>query len=121
MSKRYENLEKAMCNELDKLDKKYGSESTEMSPSDLEHADMIYHALKSAATYHAMVDAEEEMDDGYSGYGRMYRSGRAYPKGSSYRRMRDSRGRFVSRDMGGDGYSGGYPMEYIDPYWDRRY
>ena len=101
--KRYENIEKAMCNELEKLDKKYGSESGEMSPTDLEHIDTIYHALKSAATYHAMKDAEHDMDG--------YRSGR----------MRDPRtGRYVSRDMDG-WYSGRYPMEYIDPNWDRRY
>lgn len=121
---RYENLEKAMCKELEKLDKKYGGETGEMSPNDLETADKIYHALKSAATYHAMKDTEEE--EGYSGEsGRSYRRGRSYRGGSygSYEgemagaRGRSPRtGRYVSRD---DGYSGGYPMEYMDPYYGR--
>jgi len=103
--KRYENLEEAMCNELEKLDKKYGGEHAEMSVQDAEKADLLYHALKSAATYHAMKDAEgwEEKD----------------ASGRSYRRGRDSMGRYVSRDMGGysgyDGYSGHYP-EWMPPY-----
>lgn len=110
----YENLEKAMCKELEKLDKKYTSE-VEMNPTDLERADMIYHALKSAATYHAMKDAEDwDEEDGDS---RSFRRG-----GRSYARYRNPRtGRYMSRGMDYDGYSGRYPMEYIDPYWDRRY
>ena len=121
MTKRYENLEKAMCNELEKLDKKYGGDIAEMSVPDAEKADMLYHALKSAATYHAMKDAEEEDAD----WGEDSRSGR----GRSYARYRSPRtGRYVSRDMGdysgrypGEyGYSGTYPMDYITPYWDRR-
>jgi len=90
----YENLEKAMCRELEKLDKKYGGETGEMSTQDAEKADMLYHALKSAATYHAMKDADgwEEKD----------------VSGRSYYRGRDAMGRYISRDM--DGYSGHYPM-----------
>lgn len=107
MSDRYENLEKAMCKELEKLDKKYTS-NTEMDATDADRADKLYHALKCAATYHAMKDAEEE-DDGYSG---------AY-RGRSYARGRDARGRYMrSRDME---YSGHYPMDYVDPYWNRGY
>ena len=122
MAERYEHLEKAMCKELEKLDKKYTAD-TEMTEQDAERADKLYHALKSAATYHAMKDAEEwdeeEGEEGYSGNSRM-RGGRSY-RGGSYRRGRDMRtGRWVSRDME-PGYSGHYPMEYIDPYWDRRY
>lgn len=115
---RYENLEKAMCRELEKLNKKYGGDVNEMSPADLENADKIYHALKSAATYHAMKDAEEEDWEGHSGEGRPTRmGGRSYRDGMSYARYRSPRtGRYISR---GDGYSGYYPMEYIDPYWDR--
>lgn len=109
MSDRYENLEKAMCKELEKLDKKYTA-NTEMDAVDADRADKLYHALKCAETYHAMKDAAEEEEDGYSGM--PYR-------GRSYARMRDARGRYMrSRDMG---YAGTYPMEYIDPYWDRRY
>ena len=118
MADHYKNLEKAMCKELEKLDKKYTAE-VEMSPTDAERADLLYHALKSAATYHAMKDAEEEgwsEEDEESG--RSYRMGR----GRSYARTRDYRtGRYMSRGGGPEmDYSGRYPMEYIDPMWDRR-
>lgn len=123
--KRYENLEEAMCMELDKLDKKYGGEQGEMSVQDAEKADLLYHALKSAATYYAMKDAEEwdeEMEG--SGEGRSSRSGRSsYGRGgsgrssyNSYARGRDSMGRFTSREM--DGYSGHYP-EWMPPMYPR--
>jgi hypothetical protein len=116
MAEHYKNLEKAMCKELEKLDKKYTAD-VEMTPTDAERADMLYHALKSAATYHAMKDAEDEdWDEGDEESGRPYRMNR----GRSYARARDSRtGRYMSRDGGMD-YSGRYPMEYIEPYWDRR-
>ena len=113
---RYEHLEKAMCDELAKLNKKYAAGS-EMSEQDMERADKLYHALKSAATYHAMKDAEEwdEKEEGEDGRS-FRRNGRSYAK---YRNPRT--GRYMSRGMDWDGYSGHYPMEYIDPYWDRRY
>ena len=103
---RYEHLEKALCKELEKLDKKYGGNMDEMSEQDAHKADMLYHALKSAETYHAMKDAEDE--DGYSG--NYMRRGRSYARGRSPRT-----GRYISRDMG---YSGRYPMEYMDGGWD---
>lgn len=107
--KRYENLEEAMCNELEKLDKKYGGEHAEMSVQDAEKADLLYHALKSAETFYAMKDSYDDM-----GSGRSYRDGR----GESYaRRGRDSMGRYTSRDMG-EGYSGHYP-EWMPPYYNR--
>lgn len=119
MAERYEHLEKAMCKELEKLDKKYTAD-VEMSEQDAERARKLYHALKSAETYHAMKDAEEWDDEGEEGYSEargMRRGGR------SYRRGRDMRtGRYMSRGMDEPGYSGHYPMEYIDPmYWERRY
>ena len=73
----------------------------------------MYHSLKSAATYYAMKEAEEEdeMEERYSERG----GGRGY-RGASYARN----GRMGRRD--GGYYSGYYPsMENIDPYWDRRY
>lgn len=113
---RYEHLEKAMCRELEKLDKKYTSDPGEMSLQDLDTADKIYHALKSAATYYAMKDAEEEESE-YSGDGSA-RRGRSYRRGmSGYRGRSPITGRYVSRD---DGYSMGYPMESYGPYWDGR-
>lgn len=111
--KHYENLEQAMCKELEMLDKKYASEQGEMSTADVEKADILFHALKSAATYHAMKDAEDWDEDdsriGRSNYGRGGdRSGR---------RGRDSMGRYTSRDMD---YSGHYP-EWMPPYYGGRY
>ena len=91
--KRYENLEEALCKELEMLNKKYSGDVGEMSVQDVEKADKLYHALKSAATYHAMKDAE-----GWEGRD---------ASGRSYRRGRDSMGRYTSY---GPGYSGeGYP------------
>ena len=106
--KRYENLEEAMCNELEKLDKMYAGNNMEMSVQDVEKADILYHALKSAATYHAMKDADEWEDKDASG--------------RSYKRGRDSMGRYSGRGNGGypgyDGYSGGYP-EWAPPMYPR--
>ncbi|MBP5442280.1 MAG: hypothetical protein J6Y60_03485 [Treponema sp.] len=101
---RFENIDKRMKKELSKLDKKYENDSSEMSSQDLELADCLFHALKSAETYYAM---QESGEGGYSGeYGG---SGRSY--GNSYARGRDSRGRYTSREMSRDGgYSGHYPM-----------
>ena len=126
MGKKYENLEEAMCRELEMLDKKYGSERAEMDPKDVELADVLYHALKSAATYHAMKDAEEwEEEDEDSGEMRGSRTGRGYGRGGygrSYRRGRDAMGRYTSRDMGHpeEMYSGHYP-EWMPPYYPSRY
>lgn len=122
MADRYEHLEKALCKELEKLDKKYTAD-VEMTEQDADRANKLYHALKSAETYHAMKEAEDEEFEGYSENngrgGRSYRA--AYRGDGSYAPRRSpTTGRFVSRNMG-DGYSGGYPMDYIDPYWDRRY
>lgn len=113
--KHYENLEDAMCRELELLDKKYGSEKSEMDPKDVERADVLYHALKSAATYHAMKDAEDWDEEESGARGRM-NGGRSYA-----RRGRDSMGRYTSRDMyHDDGYSGHYP-EWMPPYYPQRY
>lgn len=109
--KRYENLEETMCKELEKLDKKYAGEVAEMTMQDAEKADMLYHALKCAETYHAMADAREmEMSGDY---------------GRSYARGRDRMGRYVSRDMGGrSGHYYPYPPQYPASYdggYDWRY
>ena len=99
--KRYDHLEQAMCKELEKLDKKYQNDVPEMSVQDVEKIDVLYHALKSAETYYAMKESEEWDEDDS-------RSGRSYGRGGdrSYRRGRDSMGRYTSRDME---YSGHYP------------
>lgn len=100
----YENLEQAMCKELDRLDKKYANDLPEMSVQDVEKADVLYHALKSATTYHAMKDADEWEDKDASGRG--------------YRRGRDSMGRYTSGGgYPGYGYSGS--PEWMPPYYPR--
>ena len=103
--KRYENVDKALCHEMDKLDKKYAGD-VEMSMQDLEMIRLLLSSMVKSQTYYAMKE-ESEWDDTGSGDGRSYRDGR------SYARRRDSMGRFVSRGM--DGYSGHYP-EYMPPY-----
>lgn len=116
MANHYEHLEKAMCKELDRLDKKYMEDLPEMSVQDVERADILYHALKSAATYYAMKDAEgydeDDMEGSRSGRSSYGRGG----QGRSYARGRDSMGRYASRDM--EGYSGHYP-EWMPPYYGR--
>ena len=113
--KHYENLEEAMCKELEALDKKYAGEPGEMTTSDVEKADILYHALKSAATYHAMKDAEDWDEDEMSRGGRDYSGRRGMDR--SGRRGRDAMGRYTSRDMD---YSGHYP-EWMPPYYGGRY
>lgn len=58
--KNYDILEQMMCKELDMLVKKYTTATTtEMDVNDLKKIDMLYHALKSKATYDAMNEANE--------------------------------------------------------------
>lgn len=114
---RYENIDKKLHKELQKIDKKLENDSTEMSAQDIELVDCVYHALKSAEGYYAMIEGGEM---GFSGgY-----SGNSYGSGNSYARGRDSRGRYASREMSREGgYSGGrYPMmpmygSYDDGRW----
>lgn len=131
MYERYEHLDKALCKELEKLDKKYTAD-VEMSETDLARAKDLRKTLYYGELYDSMKEEsewDEEGEDGYSGEGRSNRRGGRSSRGGSYRggggsyaqRRSPYTGQFMSREMGGGGYSGGYPMEYIDPYWDRRY
>lgn len=130
--KYYDNIEEKLCNELDKLDKKYAGD-VEMSMQDLEMLRLLLSSAVKLDTHYAMME-EAEMDDDTEASGRrgddgrMY-SGRSYgmrgeEDGRSYRRARDSMGRFTSRDMGpmsgNYGYSGHYP-EWMPPYYGGRY
>lgn len=112
---RYENIDKRFKKELSKLDKKFENDGTEMTSQDLELADCLFHAMKSAETYYAMSEAGE---GGYSG--NEY-SGRSYC--NSYARGRDSRGRYASREMSREGgYSGHYPpMPYYSGEYEGRW
>lgn len=105
--KRFENLDDALCAELDKLDKKYAGDVGEMAVQDVEKADKLYHALKSAETYYAMRDSDEWEDKDASG--------RSYA-----RRGRDDMGQFTSRSPR-YGYSGNYGNGWPDMGYSGRY
>lgn len=86
----FEGICEALHREMDQLDEKFAN-GAHMSGQELEHIDMMAHALKSLATYEAMQGSSE-----YGSY-----DGGSYARGRS--RMT---GRYVSRDGGYDGYSG---------------
>lgn len=106
----FENLENVLCQELEELDEKY-KDGQEISAGDLQKADLVFHALKSAETYKAMKDGGM-MDEGQSerSYGGSY--------GGSYARGRSRMSNRYSRT--GSMRSGYDPRNMIDPYWDRR-
>ena len=112
--KRYENIDDALCREMDKLDKKYAND-TEMTRQDLEMIRLLYSAMLKAQTIEAMDEDRGWEDEDMEGSGRRGNDGRMY-SGRSYRRGRDSMGRYTSRDM--DGYSGHYP-EWMPPMYPR--
>ena len=103
---RYENIEKKLHKELQKIDKKLENDA-DMSAQDIEMVDCVFHALKSAETYYAMADGD--MMSGNYGYD---------GGGNSYARGRDARGRYTSSEMSREGYSGRYPMM---PYYSGEY
>lgn len=92
---RHELLEHKMCEEVKLIEKKYENNSSEMGIEDIKKLDLLYHALKSKATYDAMKEAEEY------GYDRSQMSGRAMPRMDGH--YYDDRG-----------YSGSYPPR---PRW----
>lgn len=111
--KTYENIDKALCREMEKLDKKYAGD-VEMSRTDLETIRLLRSAMLKGQTIEAMEE-DREWDDDMDESGRRGNDGRMY-SGRSYRRGRDAMGRYTSRDMySGDGYSGHYP-EWMPPY-----
>ena len=118
--KRYENIEHKMCEELDKLDKELATRNGDMTLQELEMVRLIYSTLKSREMYFGMVGEDDDDMDG-SGDGMMPHGERSYygRGGRSYRRGRDSRGRYISMDMGmPDGYSGHYP-DWMPNYYPR--
>ena len=115
--KRYENIDDALCQEMEKLDKKYAGE-VEMTRQDLEEIRLLYSAMVKAQTYQAMQD-EYDWDDDMDESGRRGSDGRMY-SGRAYRRGRDVMGRFTSRDMM-PGESGHYPMMPMYPGYNAGY
>ena len=85
----------------DKLNKTGGT----LTGDDVSYIDRLTHALKSVKTTIAMIEAEDGGESGryMPGYG-MYRN--SYNGGNSYRRGRDSMGRYTSR-RGGYSYDDG--------------
>lgn len=106
MGKKNEILEQKMCKEIETIEEKYRG-GAEMSDVDLKRLDLLYHTLKSKATYDAMAEAKEmEMRGGMS------HMDRSYDDGYSGRRSMDN----------GPGYSGHYPpMMPMQYYADRRW
>lgn len=92
---KFESLEKAMCSELESIEKKLNG--GEMSETDLKRIDMLAHAMKSIATYKAMKEAED------------------YERGMSGRRGRGMDGRYMSRDYGPRSYDDGYSGRWYPP------
>lgn len=96
-----ERLVKLLDKELNEM-----ADKGELSPTELERAGEAADIIKDYKTICAMDEYGPEEDYGYSGR-RMYYPQMTYE--GSYRRGRDSMGRYASRD---DGYSG-------RPYYDR--
>ena len=101
----FEHLENAMCEELDRLNDDYKN-GKEITSGDLAKADLIFHALKSCATYCAMKEGLEGASE------------RSYGSYGSYARSRN--GRYMSRDGGSMRGRSRTPRDEIDPYWDAR-
>ena len=100
---KFESLEKEMGKELESIEQKLKA-GTEMSETDLKRVDMLTHAMKSLATYKAMIDSRERSSRSY-----MNREGginRSYADGYS-----------EGYDMGMRHNSGYYPpRNWYGPY-----
>jgi hypothetical protein len=83
----FEGICEAIHKEMDALDDKY-SKGTQLSGQDLEHIDLMAHALKSIKGYETML--------GYS-----ERDGGSYARGRSR-----TTGRYISRDDGYEPHDG---------------
>ena len=76
--------------EIREANEKIRSAGGKMTSGDLEYIDRLTHTLKSLKTTIAMMEAED-VDSG------RYMPGNSYNYGGSYRRGRDSMGRYTSR------------------------
>lgn len=83
-----------ICDELKELERK-AEKNGSLSMSEVQYMDTLAHAKKNLLTGEAMMEAE----DGESGRYSMphYGYGNSYNYGGSYRRGRDSMGRYTSR------------------------
>ena len=89
-----EKLLHYVCDELKELERK-AEKNGSLSMSEIQYMDTLAHAKKNLLTGEAMMEAE----DGESGRYSMphYGYGNSYNYGGSYRRGRDSMGRYTSR------------------------
>lgn len=98
-----------LSREIGEANDKIRTAGGKLTAGDLEYIDKLTHALKSVKTTIAMVEAEDGGESGryMPGYG-MYRNSYngSYNGGNSYRRGRDSMGRYTSR-RGGYSYDDG--------------
>ena len=74
----FKNLEMVMRDDLQEMEEAY-ADGHEITANDLAKADLIFHVLKSLATYRAMVEYDGEEARGYS--------------------RRGTAGRYASREM----------------------
>ena len=96
--------EKAM-ESIAESNKKLAKESERLSAEDAKYLDHLAHLVKSVKTVIAMEEYSDDYPEGSSGeggwnYNRPYMTSGNYYGYSGARRMRDSMGRYTSRDNG---------------------
>lgn len=82
----YEEVKDMLCDELEKI-----AQKGELTAGSLDIIDKLTHSIKSIDTIIAMQDYDSDYSNEYDG-----NSNRYYPR-YSYRRGRDSMGRYTSR------------------------
>ncbi len=88
----YEEVKDMLCDELEKI-----AQKGELTAGSLDIVDKLTHSIKSLETIIAMQDYTDDHSNGYDdGNSNRYYDGRYYPR-YSYRRGRDSMGRYTSR------------------------
>lgn len=80
MIKELGEMKETIANEIAEANKRIRQSGGDMNTADIEIIDKLTHSMKSLATTCAMLEAEEQ---GYSGYGGSYYSGRENRNGSS--------------------------------------
>jgi hypothetical protein len=96
--------EKAM-ESIAESNKKLAKDNERLSAADVTYLDQLAHMVKSIKTVIAMEEYSDDYPEGTSGeggwnYNRPYYTSGNYYGNSGARRMRDSMGRYTSRDNG---------------------
>lgn len=100
-------LKEKLCKELDEIARK-----PEMGAGDLEIIHKLTDTIKNVDKINMLE--EGEYSQAYNGYGR---GGDSYDRGNSYRRGRDSMGRFTRRYSRDDGSS--YMVDQLEELMDQ--